>query len=203
MDLNLDREDSPLNLPSHPNEVKLIIDGAPALFLHIGDTDLKTLYYHVLDTSGSALVRNQYADTFVLQCIIRRQDDKLVETQLVLRAKKVIALIHYGKAIFSHSHIRRVGLIVRDTHVFYLSFQNYEILRRDFIPDNPDQAIAFPAWNAKRIVPEKGGREIKVKNQWAKAIAIDGYSIANGTLRKSRFVSKKDDLIGYLDFNKN
>jgi hypothetical protein len=204
MDLDIGRENSRLHLPQYPNEIEVILQNASPMYLHIGDSDVKSLYNHFLSISkGSIAIRNQYASTFVLNGIVRNASDNLIETKLVLRADKILGFIHYGKEIFSCQSYRQVGLILNDVHIFQLNFENYEILRRSFIPN--ENAKAFPAWNAKRVEPTKSdGRPYRFKNQWEASFAFDGVARGSfdvNTLRKARFVTHQENLVGYLDFD--
>lgn len=204
MDLNIGREHSRLHLPQYPNEIEVILQNASPMYLHIGDADLKSLYNHFVDMGkGKLTIRNQYAETFVLRGIVRNDRD-LIETQIILRSDKILGFIHYGKELFSCQTYRQVGLIMNDVHIFHINFEQYEVLRRSFIPNENKEPKAFPAFNAKRVEPTKSdGRSYRFNNQWGTSFAFDGYGRSASdinTLRKARFVTHQDNLVGYLDF---
>lgn len=205
MDLVLKRQQSRLHLPNYPNEVEILLENASPMYLHIGDKALKSLYNHFLHIGkGKIAVRNQYASTFVLQCMVRK-DGNLIELEFVLNANKVLGFIHYGGEVFSTQSYRRVGLMLDDVYPFHLTFKDYEILRTSFIPKENKPPTAYPVWNAQRVVPHtKSGYPHKSKNQWGSSFAFEGIahsSLKIEELRYANFITSKQNLVGYLNFD--
>ena len=208
MDLVLNRQSSRLHLPHYPNEVEIILENASPMYLHIGDKALKSLYNHFTHIGkGKVAVRNQYASTFVLQCLVRN-DTSLIEVELMLRADKVLGFIHYGGEVMGVSlTYRYVGLLLDEVYPFKLTFKDYEILRSSFVPKENKPPTAYPTWNAQRVAPDnKSGYPHKPKNQWGSSFVFKG--IANSSinieeLRYATFVTSKNNLVGYLNFDHN
>ena len=87
--------------------------------------------------------------------------------------------------------------------LFQLYFDDYEILRNYFIPqNNNDEPKAFPVWNAHRVTPTTPtGYPIRVFNQWDTCFVFKGsVKDFQNNLRVARFVAFTDNVIGYVNY---
>ena len=205
MDLNLGRDESRFHLVSHPNEIELYLSNGSSIYMHIGDTMLKTLYNQFINTSDSKMVvRNQYADTFVINGMLRKNGN-IKDLQVVLKAHCIMGFMHYGRPIaYTNVTYRTVELIMAHTMpMIQIGFENYEILRNHFcgLPnphdDDPPQPQAFPVWNANRVPPRKeDGKPLNIRNQWENCFVFDCVTT---DLRVARLVTFTDNVLGYIN----
>lgn len=208
MDLfGLGREQSRYYMDNHPNEIELHLSNGSSMYLHIDDFALKSLYNHFCNTSDSKMVvRNQYAQTLVFNALHRANDNSRVRhIQVAVRADRIVGFTHFGATVFQASRYRTVELMFGGHNlVFNTSFEDYEILRSHFIPNNNnDEPKAFPVWNANRCQPRKpNGQPINVRNQWEKSFVFRGTTHDfNSELRVARFVTLQDNVDGYINFD--